>query len=259
LFLVALQMAAGGMPLLWIVRPHEFGPGFFRTMALVFLSIGLTGFYAMTWPAQLLSLAGVSSMLVVAFLFFTAIYAAILWRKDPNPHPPVFFAACWTGLAHIVLESFVSPVTSGGWVLAPVVFLSSALVLGISLTGMWLGHYYLTSPSLPLGPLRRFGRANLIAMGLHTILILFVTAIHLLDSNSAVRNSLNVNNFQDVLCWVRLLIGIAAPMVLAWMIDESAKLGANMSATGLFYLALAKVLVGELIGRVYLTMNGALF
>ena len=259
LFLVALQMAAGGMPLLWIVRPHEFGAGFFRTMALVYLAVGLTGAYAMTWPAHLLSIAGVSSLLVVAFLAFTAIYAAVLWRKDPNPHPPVYFMACWAGLFHIVLESLVTPVQSGGSWLAPLVFLSSALVLGLTLTGMWLGHYYLTSPSIPLGPLRRFGRTFLVAMGLHTALISFVTLLHLCDSNSAVRNSLSVNNFQDVLSWVRLLIGIAAPMALAWMIDESAKLGANMSATGLFYLALAKVLVGELIGRVYLTTQGALF
>lgn len=259
LFLVAMQMAAGGLPLLWIVRPHEFGAGFFRTMALVFLAVGLTGAYAMTWPGQLASLAGASALLVLVFLVLLAVYAVVLWRAEPNPHPPVFFAACYAGLAHVLLESFATPVTSGGSWLAPVVFLSSALVLGLTLTGMWLGHYYLTSPSIPMGPLRRFGRTFLVAMGLHTALILLVTLVHLCDAQSPVRASLAVNNFQDVLCWVRLLIGIMAPMALAWMIDESAKLSANISVTGLFYLALAKVMVGELIGRVYLTMNGALF
>ena len=259
LFLVAMQMAAGGLPLLWIVRPHEFGPGFFRTMALVFLSVGLTGAYAMTWPAQMASLAGVSAILVALWIVLVALYAAVLWRNEPNPHPPVFFAACWIGLAHVVIEAFATPVKSGCAALTPVVFLSSALVLGLTLTGMWLGHYYLTSPSIPLGPLRRFGRTYLVAMALHTALILLVTLIHLFDGASPIRSALGVDNFQDVLSWVRLLVGIAGPMVLAWMIDETAKLGANMSATGLFYLALAQVMVGELIGRVYTATQGALF
>lgn len=259
LYLVAMQMAAGGLPLLWIVRPHEFGPGFFRTMALVFLGIGLTGAYAMPWPAQLASLAGVSAALVALWLLLVAIYAAVLWRPEPNPHPAVFFAASWIGLGHIVLEGLASPVQSGGTLLVPIVYLSSSFVLGLTLTGMWLGHYYLTSPSIPLGPLRRFGRTYLVAMGLHAALIAVVTLLHLVDAQSPVRAALWVDSFQDVLSWVRLLVGIGAPLVLAWMIDETAKLGSNMSATGLFYLALAQVTVGELIGRVFTSTQGALF
>jgi hypothetical protein len=257
-FLVFLQMAAGGLPLLWAVRPREFGPGFFRTMAIVYFCVGLGGAYGAGKPADLVSLGGASWILMVAFLALTAVYALLLWRDEPNPHPPIFFAACYAGLGHLLLESFVTPV-SGMRFLMPISFLSSALVLGLTLTGMWLGHYYLTSSSIPLGPLRRFGRTYLVAMGLHTALIAVITLVHLTDPTSPVRSSLAVNNFQDVLSWVRLLVGIAVPMGLAWMIDQTAKIGSNMSFTGLFYLALGHMLAGELIGRVYLVTRNALF
>lgn len=257
-FLVFLQMAAGGLPLLWAVRPREFGPGFFRTMAIVYFCVGLGGAYGAGIPAEFGTLGGVSWILMAAFLALTGVYAVLLWRAEPNPHPPIFFAACWAGLAHLMLEAYRTPVSRLGF-LVPVSFLSSALVLGLTLTGMWLGHYYLTSSSIPLGPLRRFGRAYLVAMALHTALIGVITVAHLCDASSPVRASLAVNNFQDVLSWVRLLVGIAAPMALAWMIDQTAKIGSNMSFTGLFYIALAQVMVGELIGRVYLATQGALF
>src|SRR5688572_25878424 len=103
-------MAAGGLPLLWAVRPHEFGPGFFRTMALVYFFVGLGGAYGAEMPASLGSVAGVSWVLMVAFLALAAIAALLLWRNAPNPHPPIFFAACYAGLGHLIAEALHTPV-----------------------------------------------------------------------------------------------------------------------------------------------------
>ena len=57
--------------------------------------------------------------------------------------------------------------------------------------------------------------------------------------------------------WLRVVIGLLFPAVLAFMAYKSSTERAMMSATGLLYIAVGAVLAGEAIGRGLLFVTGA--
>ncbi|MFI5353069.1 MAG: hypothetical protein ACHQZS_08915, partial [Candidatus Binatales bacterium] len=54
----------------------------------------------------------------------------------------------------------------------------------------------------------------------------------------------------------RLMVGPAASIVLVWMCWQTLKIPQTMAATGLLYIAVMSVLVGELLGRFILFRTG---
>jgi hypothetical protein len=58
--------------------------------------------------------------------------------------------------------------------------------------------------------------------------------------------------------WLRVAVGLAFPMFLAWLAWKAATIRGMMSATGLLYIALGAVLAGELLGRGLMFATGAL-
>jgi hypothetical protein len=57
----------------------------------------------------------------------------------------------------------------------------------------------------------------------------------------------------------RITIGQAAPLVLSWMIWRTLQIPHTMAATGLFYIALLGVFVGEILGRQILALTALPF
>jgi hypothetical protein len=116
---------------------------------------------------------------------------------------------------------------------------SSGLLLGTTLTAMFLGHWYLNSPTMELAPLRRL----LVAMGAALILQIVVSAVGLVcELNFAGDVSMHWLLFV-VLRWSFGLVGVGA---LAWMTWQMLKIPNTQSATGTLYVAVIGVFVGEL-------------
>ena len=57
----------------------------------------------------------------------------------------------------------------------------------------------------------------------------------------------------------RLMAGQVAPLILSWMIWRTLKIPHTMAATGLFYIALLGVFVGEILGRQILALTALPF
>jgi len=57
----------------------------------------------------------------------------------------------------------------------------------------------------------------------------------------------------------RLMTGQIAPLILSWMIWRTLKIPHTMAATGLFYIALLGVFVGEILGRQILALTALPF
>ncbi|HEX2933396.1 MAG TPA: hypothetical protein VHV54_26950, partial [Candidatus Binatia bacterium] len=53
----------------------------------------------------------------------------------------------------------------------------------------------------------------------------------------------------------RIIVGQAAPLILAWLIWRTLLIPHTMAATGLFYIALLGVFVGEILGRQILALT----
>jgi hypothetical protein len=56
--------------------------------------------------------------------------------------------------------------------------------------------------------------------------------------------------------WQRILTGLGIPLVLSYMIWSTARIGANQSATGLLYVGVVFVIIGEIISKYMFMMAG---
>jgi hypothetical protein len=57
----------------------------------------------------------------------------------------------------------------------------------------------------------------------------------------------------------RVIVGQIAPLILSWMIWRTLLIPHTMAATGLFYIALLGVFVGEILGRQILAFTSLPF
>ncbi len=132
-----------------------------------------------------------------------------------------------------------------GGLIAPFSFFLGAAAVGTVLTGMLLGHWYLVTPDLTVAPLARINRLFLYALTGQAVLVL-------INSGPWVGNSLAVSEKWAVIYWLRVIVGIILPLILAYATAQTCKIKAHMSSTGFLYVALACVLAGQIVSRVVL-------
>lgn len=115
--------------------------------------------------------------------------------------------------------------------------LSSSTVLGATLTGMLLGHWYLTTPTMSIGPLSWFARALAVA----AVLRLVMTGI------AAARFGFASHDIVHVL-WLTLRIvgGILIPFATSIVVTKILKYRNTQAATGVLFAALILVFMGEM-------------
>ena len=66
-------------------------------------------------------------------------------------------------------------------------------------------------------------------------------------------------SIDGIFLWQRVLFGLGGPAVLAWMTWETAKLRATQSATGILYVDLFMVMIGELVAKYLLSTTAVAF
>ncbi len=127
--------------------------------------------------------------------------------------------------------------------------LSSTLLLGAINVAMILGHWYLLMRRLSFEHLLRFSQIVLGAIGLR-IAVVFVTVMSLGNVDPKFASTfipslwaLHGNLFFFVM---RLLWGLALPLILGFMVWRCAQQKANQAATGMLYVMEVSVLFGEL-------------
>jgi hypothetical protein len=118
---------------------------------------------------------------------------------------------------------------------------TSGLVLGVNFGAMLLGHWYLNSPSMELAPLRRLINAAAVAVAIQALVSAFGLGMQLSTGFHATVSWL----LFVVLRWSFGLAGVAA---LLWMARQTLKIPNTQSATGILYVAVIGVFVGELTG-----------
>lgn len=259
-FLVFGQLAVGGAFLLSLSSLETVGLGFFRTNGLVFLTTIILGLALFpVSPSEWRMLSGWGAAALFSFSIFTLIlfvYNLRLWFRHPH-HSPLFLraASLFGALGILATVGYYLPPLSGPVrvVFLSIYFLTSSFLLGAGVLGMLLGHSYLTRPSLSIVPLRELARLFLLLV----IAEAFLALINLLviPYTERLRNALLLNTFEGLYLWIRLLIGIAGPLILAPMILQTVKERATMSATGLLYIAMMMVIVGEIFSRFFLLIN----
>jgi hypothetical protein len=122
---------------------------------------------------------------------------------------------------------------------------------------MLLGHWYLIDRDLPLAPFQQMLRFYSGCLVIQTVLIVGGVLLFLLAGHAATRAGLaQLTNDHLMALLTRCAISPLGAGVLALMIRETLKIPQTMAATGLFYIAILAVMLGELMGRYLLFRTG---
>jgi hypothetical protein len=219
------------------VSHRQVSSGYFRNHLYVILG--------MTALASLLSRAVAREALWWSAASATLSYVgAVLWLYE-KPKAGVLALAIVAGLAFIgavnvpsgsegVAASSVGTLTN---MLRLAQIATSGSLLGFTLASMLLGHWYLNAPGMELAPLRKL----LIAMALASVAHATVCGAGLALELSTQRFSTQDWLFLT-LRWAFGLVGVLVLTVLAW---KTLAIPNTQSATGILYVAVIGVFVGE--------------
>ncbi|MBI1815694.1 MAG: hypothetical protein HYR72_11990 [Deltaproteobacteria bacterium] len=256
--LVFGQLAVGGFLAMSIPPFHQIERGFFKSSAGVYLFVGLiaaVGKTVLLFGPHATASAGdwLEAVLWWAFIVAATTYLASLWGERVALRARAFVATWSTGALALIVSSQLyrlSGALSLETLLYPVSFLASALLLGGVLTGLLLGHWYLIDRDLPLEPFNAMLRFFVAMLAVQAVLMVLSAGLLAVvgGAPTAERVSLLFTDHRALLA-VRIVVGPLASAGLAWMIWQTLKVPQTMAATGLFYIAILAVLVGEFMGR----------
>ncbi|MEK7866815.1 MAG: hypothetical protein AAB434_09045, partial [Planctomycetota bacterium] len=124
-------------------------------------------------------------------------------------------------------------------------------------SAMILGHWYLAGPGLSFDLLVRASKVFLGSLVARLVLVLVVLAVYRdLGTLGGVVSNSSTAVFLSGVLWTRLVAGLAAPIVFAWMVWQCARIKSNQSATGILYATIVFVLVGEALAQYYRAQTG---
>ncbi len=266
--LVFSQLYVGGLLALSVPPFHEIERGFYKSSAGVFLGSGLlalAGRMALAWwpPQGARAVDGIQALelfLLLVSLGACVVYLWSLWGDDFRVRARAYVTAWLAGAASLAAAAQSYRLDEGlslEALLFPLLLFVPALVLGAVCTGMFLGHWYLIESGLSMEPFHRIFRFFARTLGLQTLLLLIAVLLLLTlgDAESVVALG-QLWNEHSLLLFVRLLISPVATAGLAWMIWKTLQIPQTMAATGLLYIAILSVLVGEFLGRFILFRTG---
>jgi hypothetical protein len=142
------------------------------------------------------------------------------------------------GLVGIV--ALVTLAAAGGTESAPLFaaqLILAALALGAVNAAMLLGHWYLVTPKLSPAPLRRMMWLLIAALALQAVVF---AAAMLAVSNGPLGGPIGW------LTWLRVLVGIALPIVITVLAYLATRATSLQASTGLLYIGLAFVMAGSI-------------
>jgi len=236
-----LLQAAAGTSLLLVFFPHRvIGKGFFVLHGAIASSFLLLS--ALVRPR---GSVGVLAYGAVALL---AVYTLVA-RSGRGPAAIPWLAV--SAALQIALLGRVSAAAGprgSAWVFAG--SLLGAMLFGIVLLTMNLGHWYLVSRSLPTRLL--FGAASAFA-ALAAARALYLALVAAVVPNPDGWEALTSLDRDLLFFLFRILWGIVGPVALSYFVFQTSKMRSNQAATGLLYVALIFVLIGELLAS-YLTV-----
>ena len=238
--LFLLEAAAGTAFLLLFFPVGTLGKGFFSLHgALAFVFVLLAALVA---PAGMPRVAGWAAAGLMG------LYTLVAQSGRAGAARPLLAAGAAASGYALVRVALVAPRGAGdGWVLAGAAL--GGLFLAAVLLVMNLGHWYLVSRSLPFRLLARGATLFAVLAGARTLLLGSAMAFHGGDGLSAL-----LSLERDALFFLfRVMWGIVGPLALSYFIWKTADMRSNQAATGLLYVALVFVLIGELLSS-YLTV-----
>ena len=131
-------------------------------------------------------------------------------------------------------------------------FCITALMLGTSLGIMCVGHWYLNQPKLPIGEFKKVVSLFVAILFVRDLTAVFFVS-HLVWSRGG--NWL-MSSTPGLFLLMRVMWGLVAPTFLSYFVWETVKISSTQSATGLLYVNLVMVLIGEIVSLYLFQFHG---
>jgi protein NrfD len=190
---------------------------------------------------------------LAAVLAAMVLYWATVGRSLASIRPAIVGGACSAGMLTLVFQALAAATGRAVTVQAITIasFLSSAALLGGACMAMILGHWYLVLPSLQVTHLQSVVKLHIVSMVVRIAVVgaavFFAIATWQPGLGPSFRHY--ILSVSGVFFWQRVLFGLAAPALLAYLTWETAKIRSTQSATGILYVDFFTVVVGELLAK----------
>ena len=254
-FLVLIEGAVGGMVVTFAAELRALVTrGFLKMCSASTLVVALLALWtAFTLGSQSdvggypldAGLLGATRIALLLLCLLLAVYTWATWTEHDGEARIAGLAGSGVALASLAVTAAVFRLPAWGYAGVLSSLLLGALSLGAVTLAMVLGHWYLTTPRLSNQPLNEMTVAALAIIAVQAALVLLNIAAPVRVNPDPSFGSLA----QEPAFWLRLLVGLAFPLVLTFMAWRSSLIRGMMSATGLLYVATGAVLAGEALAR----------
>lgn len=229
-----------GISLMWcFMSRREVTSGFFRIQMLLTLGISTLAAFTCYQIAEISPNARTGITIGCGVTAFVAYIGSVLWtleRRQAGTYCLCFLAIS-LGVLLIVASGSWGTITQLNGLLHVFSEVAGAGTLGGAMTGMLLGHWYLTTPTMSVIPLHRLN--NL--FGIACIFRLLISIAALALGWAALQSGVQFS-------WLALrwIAGIIGPLAAVWMTKRILAYKNTQSATGVLFVAVILTMIGEL-------------
>ncbi|MBV8519374.1 MAG: hypothetical protein JO197_18425 [Acidobacteria bacterium] len=229
LFLV--DAAAGLYLFLPLVGRRNAGVKFYRLILLTGASLALGAAIAHAMAAHReLAYADVAIVALTLVVWFVLRYPKRLIYRAAS----VLLGIAYLVAAVLAYHAAVRP-PHLAWSIAGA--LASLALLGSVNLAMLLGHWYLVVRGMSIDPLKRLTIATLVTACVKIALVAVVVVV-----------SWPGAFVKDIFFWMRALWGLLGPLALYPMVWGTVRTRSTMAATGILYVDVVAVVIGEVLG-----------
>jgi len=231
LALFLIDLAAGLLAFLPLVWRRNAGVKFYRMMLIISGALAALagGAHAVARARELAMADAVCVVLTVVVWFVLRYPKRLVYR----------LTSLLTIVAYVVtgVVSWRAATQAPlGWSIAGA--LSSMAILGSVNLAMILGHWYLVVRGMPIDPLKRLSLATL-ATTVAKVVVVAAALVFVWD-DIAIR--------QGIFFWMRAGWGLIGPLLLFPMVWGTVRIRSTMAATGILYVDVVAVVIGEVLG-----------
>lgn len=231
LALFLIDLAAGLYLFLPLVGRSNAGVKFYRLILITAGALALCAAVAHTLAARHdLALADVIVVALTLLVYYVLRYPKRLILRATA----LLLGAAYLTSGILAYHAAVQP-AHVAWSVAGA--LAAMALLGSVNLAMLLGHWYLVVRGMPIDPLKRLTIATLAAA---LVKIALVVVVIIASWPSPV--------VKDIFFWMRAGWGLLGPLALYPMVWGTVRIRSTMAATGILYVDVVAVIIGEVLG-----------
>lgn len=245
-----------GMSVVWCVMPRQrVTSGFFRIQMLVTLGLSVLAAIAANQIPDAVEAKSISPTIVgwiTAGLAALSFLGSVLWTLERRSGAAVvaFLIATISAVTIVLANSSVGELQSVEGTLYWLSELATAFVSGAAVSGMLLGHWYLTAPTMSTDPLNKvnvwLGIATLIRIAFAMTSLVFVRSNlqEMLDGVDG-RIWTTTHTIWLSMQWIGGMLG---PLAICVAVVKILKFKNTQAATGVLFVGVILAFLGEMTG-----------